>query len=84
MTSPLPTIVFLAGAFAEPSCFDNLAAEFNKAGYPTIYASILSLNPNDHTGIAMSKDAEHVRNNFLLPLLEDGRKSLYLSIPMEE
>jgi len=74
MSSLLPTIVFVAGAFADPSCFDDLAAIFNKAGYPTVYASVPSLNPKDPTSVATSKDAEYVRNNFLLPLLEDGKE----------
>jgi rhodanese-related sulfurtransferase len=73
MASRLPTLVFLAGAFAEPSCFDALTSELQRAGYPTVYATVLSLNPSNPQDVSTSQDAEHVRNKFLLPLLDEGK-----------
>lgn len=73
MAKPLPTIVFFAGAFADPSCFNDLAALFEKAGYPTTYANVLSLSPSDHTDITTSKDAQNSRERVLLPLLNDSK-----------
>jgi pimeloyl-ACP methyl ester carboxylesterase len=73
MTSPLPTLVFLAGAFADPSCFDALTSELQKAGYPTVYTTVLTLNPSNPQDVSTSQDAEHVRNKFFLPLLDEGK-----------
>jgi pimeloyl-ACP methyl ester carboxylesterase len=73
MTSPLPTIVFLAGGFADPSCFDEVAALFQKEGYPTVYATVPSLNSSDARTATTSLDAQHVREKFLLPLLATGK-----------
>ncbi|KAF2798693.1 prolyl aminopeptidase-like protein [Melanomma pulvis-pyrius CBS 109.77] len=76
MARPLPTIVFFAGAFADPSCFNRLAALFNDAGYPTVYATALSLNPSDPADITTAKDAQHAREKVLLPLVEDENKEV--------
>lgn len=73
MEQLLPTIVFFAGAFADPSCFDALSARFQKTGYRTAYARIPSLNPSEPAIASTSKDAAEVRTNLLLPLLEDGK-----------
>jgi pimeloyl-ACP methyl ester carboxylesterase len=73
MSSELATIVFLAGAFANPSCFDNVAVEFSKAGHPTVYASVQSLNPTDSSSVTTSEDANHVKKAFLIPLVEAGK-----------
>lgn len=73
MASQLPTLVFLAGAFADPSCFDPLTSRLQKAGYPFIYASVPSLNPSSPGDSSTAQDAAHVRNNVLLPLLEEGK-----------
>jgi pimeloyl-ACP methyl ester carboxylesterase len=73
MAQTSPTIVFFAGAFADPSCFDALAALLRKAGYPAVYAKVPSLNPADPTSVSTAKDAEETRNSILLPLLDDGK-----------
>jgi pimeloyl-ACP methyl ester carboxylesterase len=70
--SEKPTILFFAGAFADPSCFDTISVYFNRVGYPTAYAHVLSLNPSDPT-ISTSADADHTRDNYLSPLLEEGK-----------
>ncbi len=73
MASLFPTVVFVPGAFASASCFDDLAARFRKIGYATAYADVPSLNPTDPTAVSASKDAEHVRNNVILPLVDEGK-----------
>jgi rhodanese-related sulfurtransferase len=78
MTQPLPTIVFFAGAFADPSCFDTLSSLFREAGYPTNYAYVSTLNPSNATIVSTSKDAEEARNKYILPLLEDGKDVVVL------
>ncbi|KAF2641597.1 alpha/beta-hydrolase [Massarina eburnea CBS 473.64] len=67
------TIVFFAGAFAYPSCFDTLADYLRKAGYSTVYANVPSLNPTDATIVSTAKDAEETRKEVILPLLDDGK-----------
>jgi pimeloyl-ACP methyl ester carboxylesterase len=73
MTQTQVTIIFVAGAFADPSCFNAVAAGFNSAGFPTTYAEVLSLDPSDPSNASTSKDAEHVRATTLVPLLEEGK-----------
>ncbi|KAL9619793.1 MAG: hypothetical protein Q9160_005629 [Pyrenula sp. 1 TL-2023] len=73
MSQTPPTIVFFAGAFAEPSCFNILSEHFREQGYPTIYANIPSLNPADAAAASTSHDAEETRNKTLLPLLEANK-----------
>jgi pimeloyl-ACP methyl ester carboxylesterase len=73
MAAVRPTIVFFAGAFAAPSCFDTLAALFKNEGYPTVYAQVLSLNPSKPEEVTTARDAEHTRKEILLPLLQDGK-----------
>lgn len=73
MDRPAPTIVFFAGAFADPSCFDSLAQLFKNAGYPTEYAHVLSLNASDPESVTTAQDAQHTREKYLLPLVESGK-----------
>ena len=74
MATSLPTVVFFAGAFADPSCFDELAVSFKDAGYPVVYANVLSLNPSNPKDVTTSKDMQHTRENVLLPLLNDNKE----------
>jgi pimeloyl-ACP methyl ester carboxylesterase len=73
MAAVRPAIVFFAGAFADPCCFDALASLFGEEGYPTAYARVLSLNPSNPEEVTTARDAEHTREKVLLPLLEDGK-----------
>lgn len=73
MAQELPTVIFFAGAFADPSCFDTFSKQLKAAGYPTTYAYIPSLNPRDPTTVSSSLDAEFARKNYILPLLDQGK-----------
>ena len=73
MSPILPTIVFVAGGFANPSCFDAISASFRKEGYPTTYATVPSLNSDDARNATTARDAQHVREKFLLPLIDEGK-----------
>ena len=77
-TSNRPTLVFFPGAFAEPSCFDRLVPHFQKAGYPSVYARIPSLNPSDPASISTNNDASETRKNVLLPLIEEQHKDVII------
>ncbi|KAF2653858.1 prolyl aminopeptidase-like protein [Lophiostoma macrostomum CBS 122681] len=69
-----PTILFFAGAFADPSCFDAISKKFQEAGCPTVYAYVPSLDPSDPSSVTASKDAEEARTRYLLPLLDEGKE----------
>jgi hypothetical protein len=69
-----PTVLFFAGAFADPSCFDSLSLHLQTLGYPTAYAHVLTLNPSDPTSVSTSQDAQYARNEFLLPLIEENKE----------
>ncbi|TVY93981.1 hypothetical protein LAWI1_G000676 [Lachnellula willkommii] len=75
-SSSNPTIVFFAGAFADPSCFDRIVPHFHKAGYPTVYASTPSLNPSDLSSASCANDVSETRRNVLLPLIEEQHKDV--------
>ena len=76
MAEPRPTIVFFAGAFAAPSCFDTIAKQLQQSGYPTAYASVTSLAPSDPAAVSVATDAEFARKNTLLPLIDDQGKDV--------
>lgn len=73
MSRILPTIVFFAGAFADPACFNSLSKHLQEASYPTVYAHVSTLNPSDVSAVSSSKDAAETRANVLLPLIEAGK-----------
>jgi pimeloyl-ACP methyl ester carboxylesterase len=73
-----PTIVFFAGAFAEPSCFDRIATQFQSSGFSTVYATVPSLNPSALSSVSCSKDASEARNNTLLPLIDEQHKDVII------
>lgn len=70
---PHPIILFFAGAFADPSCFDTFSKHLQRAGYPTAYARVPSLNPANPATISTSQDAKFTREKYLLPLLDEGK-----------
>ena len=70
----LPIIVIVPGAFGTPEGFDKLLPYLTDAGYTTHPGSYPSCNPSDPTQVSSSQDIAHLRNNVLLPLLnENGR-----------
>jgi hypothetical protein len=78
MVTTKPTIVFFAGAFADPSCFDRITPLFHKAGYPTAYAYVPSLNPTNAKTVTCSQDIEATRKSSLLPLIETEQKDVII------
>ena len=73
-----PTIVFFAGAFADPTCFDRIAPLFRSADYETVYANVPSLNPSDATTVTCANDSNATRNNVILPLIEEKHKDIVI------
>ena len=75
-----PTVVFFAGAFADPSCFDRISSLFRKAGYPTSYAYVPSLRSSDPASASCGEDIEATRNRTLIPLIEKEHKDVVLFV----
>ena len=75
-----PTIVFFAGAFADPTCFDRVVPLFQSAGYETVYARVPSLNPSDAATVTCANDSNAARNNVLLPLIEEKHKDVVVFV----
>ncbi|PYH67483.1 esterase/lipase family protein [Aspergillus vadensis CBS 113365] len=70
----LPIIVIVPGAFGTPEGFDKLLPYLTEAGYTTHPGSYPSCNSSDPTQESSPQDIAYLRDNVLLPLLnEDGR-----------
>ncbi|ATZ47509.1 hypothetical protein BCIN_02g07820 [Botrytis cinerea B05.10] len=78
MSTPRPTLVFFAGAFADPSCFDRVVPLFEKAGYSSVYVRVPSCNPDPSklNSVSSSNDVSEARKNVLLPLIEEQHKDV--------
>lgn len=68
------------GAFGTPAAWDKLVPFLEKAGYPIRRATYPSANPKKPSEVTAKKDIEHVRNNFLLPLVENEHKDVILAV----
>ena len=77
-TPSKPTIVFFAGAFADPSCFDRITPIFRNAGYATVYAPVPSLNPSEAEVVTCANDVKASRENILLPLIDGEEKDVVI------
>lgn len=73
MTSPKPTFVFVPGAWHSPSHFGHLISPLHEAGYPTVPVALPSVNPDEAKQIHLITDITFLREEILLPLLEDGK-----------
>ncbi|PYH28366.1 alpha/beta hydrolase [Aspergillus neoniger CBS 115656] len=74
----LPIIVIVPGAFGTPEGFDKLLPYLTEAGYTTHPGSYPSCNPSDPTQVSSSQDIAHLRNNVLLPLLNENGKDVVI------
>ena len=72
----LPVIVIVPGAFGTPQGFDKLLPYLTKAGYATHPGSYPSCNPSDPGNVSSHQDIAFLRNNVLLPLLNEHGKDV--------
>lgn len=80
MSSPtLPTLVLVPGAFGSPAGYDKLLPYFEQAGLPTVPGPYPSCNSGDPSSATASKDIESLRQNVLLPLIEQGKDVIILA-----
>ncbi|KAJ5094155.1 alpha/beta-hydrolase [Penicillium angulare] len=76
MSANLPVIVIVPGAFGTPEGFDGLQPYLTKAGYTTHPGAYPSCNPSDASEVSSAQDIAFVRNNVLLPLLNEHGKDV--------
>ena len=76
--SPKPTILMIPGAWLPSSTYQPLLDVLEKAGFPTVYSRLTSLNPPDPSATSIAADAAAIREKALLPLIEDEGKEVVL------
>ncbi|KAJ5287688.1 Alpha/Beta hydrolase protein [Penicillium angulare] len=74
----LPVIVIVPGAFGTPEGFDGLKPYLTKAGYTTHSGAYPSCNPSDPANVSSAQDIAFLRNNVLLPLLNEEGKDVVI------
>lgn len=79
MSSPtLPTLVLVPGAFGTPAGYDKLLPQFEQAGLKTVPGPYPSCDPADPTTATASEDIKSLRQNVLLPLIEEQGKDIVI------
>lgn len=73
MGSSKPTFVLVPGAWHSPSHFSHLIARLHEAGYPTVSLNLPSIDSEEPKKIEAATDVAFVREEMLLPLLEDEK-----------
>ncbi|KAI1429592.1 Alpha/Beta hydrolase protein [Xylaria sp. FL1777] len=80
MSTPvLPTILLVPGAFGEPDGFDPIVPYLEEAGFATHPGPYPSCDPVDPETATAEKDIVSLRNNVLLPLLEQQKDVIVLA-----
>lgn len=80
MTSSKPTLLLIHGAFGTPTAWDKLVPFLERAGYNIVRATYPSANPEIPSEAAAKNDIEHVRKEFLLPLIEQEHKDVIIAV----
>jgi hypothetical protein len=74
--SPKPTIVLIPGAWHSPSHYTTLHSHLQTAGYPTTSSRLPSVGSTDPLAATTAQDASFIREQMLLPLLNQGKDIL--------
>lgn len=77
-SASLPVIIIVPGAFGTPQGFEKLLPYLTKAGYATHPGSYPSCNPSDPASVSSSQDIASLRDNILLPLLNEEGKDIVI------
>ncbi|KAI0860871.1 Alpha/Beta hydrolase protein [Xylaria cubensis] len=75
----LPTILLVPGAFGKPDGFDSLLPYLHEAGFATYPGAYPSCNPANPHMATCENDITFLRNNVLLPLLEQHKDVIILA-----
>lgn len=74
----LSTLVLVPGAFGTPSGYDKLLPYFEQVGFSTAPGPYPSCDPTDPASATALKDIKSLRDNVLLPLLEQQGKDVVI------
>ncbi|KAL2794650.1 Alpha/beta hydrolase fold-1 [Aspergillus keveii] len=77
-SAKLPAIVLVPGAFGTPQGFEKLLPYLTKAGYATHPGAYPSCNPSDPANASAPQDIASLRENVLLPLLNEHGKDVII------
>lgn len=75
---PKPTIVGVPGAWHSAECFEDVRARFEAQGYSFVSRNAPSIQAEKALTATADEDAQFVRNEVLLPLLDDGKDVVVL------
>lgn len=78
MANSKPTLLLIHGCFTTPAAFDRLVPFLEHTGYTTIRATYPSTDPEESHESTAAKDVEHMRNVYLLPLVEQEQKDVVM------
>lgn len=79
MASPtFPTLVLVPGAFGTPEGYDKLLPYFEQVGLPTAPGPYPSCNPANPASATVLNDINALRENVLLPLIEQQGKDVVI------
>ncbi|KAF4122760.1 hypothetical protein GMORB2_7067 [Geosmithia morbida] len=73
-----PVIVLVPGAFGTPSGFDQILPYLRDAGFSTRPGAYPSCDPPNPATATCADDIAHLRNDVLLPLLQEGQDIVVL------
>ena len=76
MATAKPTIVFIPGAWHTPAHYEDLLSLLEKAGYETKAIQLPSVGSDSPNEQSVVGDAQAIREQLLLPLLDAGRDIL--------
>lgn len=76
--SSSPVIVLVPGAFGTPAGYDKLLPYLTEAGFSTRPGPYPSCNPVDPSTATAPKDIASMRENVLLPLIEQEKKDIVI------
>lgn len=74
MTNSKPTILLIPGAWHIPAHFAALREHLEKFSYPTRSEKLPSVGASDQSNHTAQTDAEFIRNQLLLPMLDEGKR----------
>ncbi|KAI1875456.1 hypothetical protein JX265_004514 [Neoarthrinium moseri] len=78
LSASRPVVVIVPGAFGTPDGFATLATHLRDAGYATHPGPYPSCDPLDPVTVASSLDAASLRDNVLLPLLNEKHEDVVI------
>ena len=73
MATLKPTILLIPGLWYTPECFDALRTELEEYGYETVSRQLPSIDCVDPSKHSAQSDADFIRSQLLLPLLDSGK-----------